>query len=87
MDIRKAIEDIMNELFVADPKGTQQLIMLRALVNEELSGHSEVPVASNEDGTSLGLLGVLNGVLKRCHPKLTLYAMYHNGELVGFTVS
>lgn len=80
------IIQLLNELLALDGQSIQQLACLRVIVNQKLADHPTVPVmcAEGTEQPLLGLLGVLNGIVKLENENQFVYADYDNGALIGF---
>jgi len=55
---------VLNNAVVADPAAVSALIALRVSCNAELASHPTIQVANSGDEFSVGILGILNGVLE-----------------------
>ncbi len=77
--------DVLNEALAADPDALQSLVFHRVPCNAELADHRSIQVMEDADGTRVGLLGVLNGVLGALPDgQGRLLAHAENGRLVRF---
>lgn len=62
MNIIDKIINIMNEALELDRNAVEELISTRVSCNEALSAHKSIQVKKEQDGYSLGVLGLLNGI-------------------------
>lgn len=60
--LAEKIVNFLNELVEIDKPALAALITNRVPCNEDLADHATVQVMSRNDGFSVGLLGVLNGL-------------------------
>ena len=78
---------ILNELFSLDPEATTQLFSTRVKCAEHVGDHPEIVCRATENGTEVGILGVLNGILQREDPSGSGIAAIFDldtKKLVGF---
>lgn len=59
----KDVVDLLNELFALDPKAISALFCARFACNKTIAEHPTVIVKNEADGCSLGMLGIINGLL------------------------
>lgn len=88
-DIHTAVR-VLNEAFVADPSAIHALLCNRVPCNLALADHPTVQVQANpviEDGKTwtVGLIGMLNGVLEPLTGQ-RVAAQWEDGKLLGFQV-
>jgi hypothetical protein len=80
---------ILNEFLDADPAACNELFAFYALTNKAaLIEHPHIVVGEPIMGTdrvTLGVLGVINGILTRCgQPRIAAKTGDNSGNIVGF---
>lgn len=63
MDIQPAV-DALNAAFAADPLAMRALLINVVPCNQALADHPTIQVAEYDEGFTVGMLGVINGVLE-----------------------
>jgi len=87
-NLGEAAMRVLNELFEADPVARNELFSFRTHTDKTaLIEHPDIIVGASNDGTgkaTLGMLGVINGILTRCnHPRAAM-KIDEAGHIVGF---
>lgn len=74
------VMDLLNDGLRLDQQAMQGLIDTRVPCNQALANHPTIRV---RPGHSVGLLGIINGILGKIEQPL-LAAIYEDGKVVGF---
>jgi hypothetical protein len=53
----------LNDIAVADPKAIERLIQYRVPCNHSMSIHPTVQACAEDGGVTVGMLGILNGLI------------------------
>lgn len=87
------VENTLNELLFADPEATDDLIHVGVHVNDNVVDHPTIICWSRSEKAcySIRILGILNGMIAKSHPKRRIAAVYEddngeNGKLTGFKI-
>jgi hypothetical protein len=86
MTVEKAAE-VLNELYALDPEAADRLFTVRVPCNAAAASHPSIVVRDDPGGYTVGLIGVLNGVLRRedpCGSGVATVRDAETGVLVGF---
>lgn len=84
------VSTFLNKLLESDPEAMKALFSLRVPCNKALADHPTVVVRDEKDGmTSLGVLGLINGLVKLFDPKAVVAAEMDddgNGDIYSFSM-
>lgn len=89
--LAEKVVGLLNELFNADPAAARALLACRVPCNQAIADHPAIVVAQDESGAgfTLGLVGLLNGLLPPRNPGDPAVAASYDeatDELIGFRV-
>lgn len=86
------IVDLLNSGFEADPSAMHSLIINRVPCRASLADHPEIIVDNLSTGFTVGILGILNGLLNKAGSKELVALQWDNTvenglpKVLGFTV-
>jgi hypothetical protein len=90
MPSNQVILDRLNDAVHRDWKAMQQLVLHRVPVNTTMVDHATVMVIPIQGprvtSFALGLLGILNGVVREQNADPPIEAQFEDGELTGFSM-
>jgi hypothetical protein len=58
------VVDKLNEIFTTDPDAMRALLNNRVECNQTMANHNSVQVMGTEDKPTVGILGILNGLIE-----------------------
>lgn len=83
-DINKVVE-ILNGILATDPKAVKELLLNRVPCNEAMADHNTVQVIDKDGEFSVGMLGILNGVIEPLTGR-RVAVISDDGDITGFMV-